>query len=150
VSTEARADVLVYTSAVLDSDVEVIGEVDAEIHVASDLDHFDVFARLCDVDERGRSFNVCDGLERVAPMRDWPRAEDGTWTIRVPLSATAHRFRAGHRIRVQVASGAHPRFIRNLGTDEPLATATKMRVANQTIFHDPGRPSGIVLPVKTN
>ena len=63
--------------------------------------------------------------------------------------ATAHRFRAGHRIRVQVASGAHPRFIRNLGTDEPLATATKMRVANQAIFHDPRYPSGIVLPLKT-
>ena len=148
-STEARADVLVYSSAVLDSDVEVIGEPAAEIYVASDLDHFDVFVRLCDVDRRGRSFNVCDGLERVAPMRDWPCTEDGMWTIRVPLSATAHRFRAGHRIRVQVASGAHPRFIRNLGTDEPLATATKMRVANQTIFHDPGHPSGIALPVKT-
>jgi predicted acyl esterase len=50
---------------------------------------------------------------------------------------------------VQVTSGAHPRFIRNLGTDEPLATATKMRIANQAIFHDPDRPSGIVLPVKT-
>jgi putative CocE/NonD family hydrolase len=147
-STEARADVLVYSSAVLGSDVEVIGEVHAEIHVASDLDHFDVFVRLCVVDERGRSFNVCDGLERVSPLDDRPVGEDGTRMIRVPLWATAHRFRAGHRIRVQVASGAHPRFIRNLGTDEPLATATKMRVANQAIFHDPGHPSGIVLPVK--
>ena len=139
---------LVYSSAVLGSDVEVIGEVHAEIHVASDLDHFDVFVRLCDVDERGRSFNVCDGLERVSPLDDRPLGEDGTRMIRVPLWATAHRFRAGHRIRVQVASGAHPRFIRNLGSDEPLATATKMRVANQAIFHDPGHPSGIVLPVK--
>lgn len=66
------------------------------------------------------------------------------------LSATAHRFRAGHRTRVQVASGAHPRFIRNLGTDEPLATATEMRVASQAIFHDPRHPSGVVLSVKTN
>jgi putative CocE/NonD family hydrolase len=147
-STEARADVLVYSSAVLTSDVEVIGEVSAEIYLASDLEHFDVFVRLCDVDERGRSFNVCDGLERVSPLRSRPRTEDGTWTIRVPLWATAHCFRAGHRIRVQVTSGAHPRFIRNLGTDEPLATATKMQVANQRIFHDPRRPSGIVLPVR--
>jgi uncharacterized protein len=147
-STEARADVLVYSSAVLTSDVEVIGEVSAEIYLASDLEHFDVFVRLCDVDERGRSFNVCDGLERVSPLRSLSRTKDGTWTIRVPLWATAHCFRAGHRIRVQVASGAHPRFIRNLGTDEPWATATKMQVANQTIFHDRRRPSGIVLPVK--
>jgi len=141
--------VLVYSSAALESEVEVIGDVSAEIHLTSDLDHFDVFVRLCDVDERGRSFNVCDGLERVSPLRDWPRTDDGTWTIRVPLWATAHRFRTGHRIRVQVTSGAHPRFIRNLGTDEPLATATKMRVANQAIFHDSRHPSGIALPVKT-
>ncbi len=125
----------------------MIGEVSADVHVTSDLDHFDVFVRLCDVDEKGRSFNVCDGIERVSPQSNWTRSEDGTWAIRVPLWATAQRFRAGHRIRVQVASGAHPRFIRNLGTDEPLATGTKMRVANQTIHHDPAHPSAIILPI---
>ena len=138
---------LVFTSRVLDADVEVIGEIGAEIHMSSDLDHFDVFVRLCDVDEKGRSHNVCDGLERVAPARGFTRATDGSWTIRVALWPTAQRFLAGHRIRVQVASGAHPRFARNLGTGEPLATAITMRVAHQAIHHDPRHPSAIVLPV---
>ena len=66
-ATEARADVLTYTSAPLERDVEAIGEVAAEVFVSSTSEHFDVFVRLCDVDERGLSTNVCDGIQRVAP-----------------------------------------------------------------------------------
>ena len=46
-----------------------------------------------------------------------------------------------------VASGAHPRFARNPGTGEPLATATKLVAADQAVYHDPACPSAIVLPV---
>jgi len=147
-ATERRDDVLVFTSDVLAADVEVIGEVIAEIHVASDLAHFDVFVRLCVVDQQGRSFNVCDGLERVSPTRGRTPPTDGIWKVRVGLWPTAQRFLAGHRIRVQVASGAHPRFGRNLGTGEPLGSAMTMRVAQQSIHHDPRHPSAIVLPVR--
>jgi putative CocE/NonD family hydrolase len=146
--TEQRPDVLLFTSEVLTTDLEVIGEITAEIHVSSDLEHFDVFLRLCDVDAKGRSTNVCDGIERVCPKR-WPRPPGGIQAVRIALWPTAQRFRAGHRIRIQVSSGAHPRFGRNLGTGEPIATATTMRVAHQTIHHDPQHPSAIVLPVKT-
>jgi predicted acyl esterase len=59
---EARPDVLTYTTPVLDTDVEVVGEVSAEIWFRSSLPYADVFVRLCDVDESGRSTNVCDGL----------------------------------------------------------------------------------------
>jgi putative CocE/NonD family hydrolase len=147
-ATEARADVLRYTSAPLERDVEVIGEVAADVFVSSSLDHFDVFVRLCEVDERGRSTNVCDGLQRVEPGR-WKRDADGVLSVRVALWPTAQRFRRGHRIRVQVSSGAHPRFVRNLGTGEPLATATALRAAEQAIHHAPGRPSAILLPVQS-
>jgi predicted acyl esterase len=109
---------------------------------------FDVFVRLCDVDAKGRSTNVCDGIERVS-LKRWPRSPDGTSAVRVTLWPTAQRFRTGHRIRVQVSSGAHPRFSRNLGTGEPIATATAMRIAHQAIHHDPRHLSAIVLPLHT-
>ncbi len=146
--TEGRSDVLVFTSEVLRKDIEVIGEVTAEIYVASDLEHFDVFVRLCDVDAKGRSTNVCDGIER-ASLKRWPRSADGTSAVRVTLWPTAQRFLAGHRIRVQVSSGAHPRFARNLGTGEPMASATTMRIAHQSIHHDLRHLSAIVLPLHT-
>jgi putative CocE/NonD family hydrolase len=137
---EARADVLTYTSDTLDADVEVIGEVGAEIFFRSSLPHADVFVRLCDVDEAGRSTNVCDGLTSLTGADELSRAEIRLWP-------TAHRFRRGHRIRVQISSGAFPRYNRNPGTGEPRATAATLRTADQQVFHDPGHPSAVILPI---
>jgi putative CocE/NonD family hydrolase len=146
--TEARADVLSFTSEPLERDVEVIGEVEASIFASSSLGHFDVFVRLCDVDERGSSTNVCDGIQRVDPGYGRPRA-DGPQPVRISLWPTAQRFRRGHRIRVQVSSGAHPRFVRNPGTGEPLATGTALRASEQAIHHGPGCASAVLLPVRS-
>jgi putative CocE/NonD family hydrolase len=138
---EARPDVLTYTTEVLEQDVEVIGEVAAEIWFRSSLPYADVFVRLCDVDPRGRSHNVCDGLVSLTGADELTRAEVALW-------ATAHRFKRGHRIRVQVSSGAFPRFARNTGTGEPHLTATTLRAADQETYHDPAHPSAIILPVR--
>ncbi len=138
---EARADVLTYTTAVLDQDVEVIGEVSAEIWFRSSVPCADVFVRLCDVDPRGRSFNVCDGLTRLS-------GADETSCATVRLWPTAYRFKRGHRIRVQVSSGAFPRYARNAGTGEPRATATTLRAADQAVYHDPTHPSVVILPAR--
>jgi putative CocE/NonD family hydrolase len=133
---------------VLSEPLEVIGPVSARIHLRSSLDHADVFVRLCDVDERDRSWNVCDGIQRVTPGR-FPADRDGVREVEVQLWPTAYRFRPGHRLRVQVAGGSHPRFARNPGTGEPLGTATRLVAADQEIFHDPGHPSAIILPSVT-
>jgi len=143
---ERRSDVLVFTSDTLTGDIDVIGEVVAEIHVTCDIEDFDIFVRLCDVDRRGRSHNVCDGIERVSPIRS-PRPSEGRWLVRVRLWPTAYRFRSGHHIRVQVSSGAHPRFARNLGTGDPLATGTRTRVAQLGVLLSPANPSSLIVPV---
>jgi predicted acyl esterase len=61
--------------------------------------------------------------------------------------ATACRFQKGHQIRLQVSSGAHPRWSRNLGTGEAVATGISMKVADQVVYHDAAHPSALVLPV---
>jgi hypothetical protein len=50
-------------------------------------------------------------------------------------------------MRVIVASGAHPRYARNLGSGESLADAVTFHVAHQQIFHDPKHLSRILLPI---
>ncbi|MEE3917832.1 CocE/NonD family hydrolase C-terminal non-catalytic domain-containing protein [Micromonospora sp. BRA006-A] len=87
-------DVLTYTSEPLRDPVEVAGPVAAEIHLRSELSYLDVFVRLCDVDRRGRSWNVCDGLVRVEPGR-FPRDPSGVVTVPVTLWPTAYRFAPG-------------------------------------------------------
>ena len=145
---EARPDVLVYTSSRLDKDLEIIGPVYAELYVHSSLAHTDFFVRLCDVDPLGKSTNVCDGLVRMEPTRGKTQA-DGNQRVEIDMWSTAHRFQKGHCLRLLVSSGAHPRFARNAGSGEPIESATTLKIANQTVFHDAVHPSAVVLPISS-
>jgi hypothetical protein len=144
---EARADVLTYTGPVLASTVEAIGPVSVELWVRASEPYFDVFARVCDVDADGLSGNVCDALVSVAPGR---YEDDGDGRRRVPFALwpMGHRFAAGHRIRLQVSSGAHPRYVRNPGTgaDPATVTANAMRAVDVEVLWGASQPSVLVLP----
>lgn len=142
---EVRSDVLLYTSEPMADDLTVAGPVRAELHLRSSLEHTDFFVRLCDVDAKGESFNLCDGIVRIGPEQK--RLEDGSFTLVIEMFPTGNTFLKGHRIRLQVSSGAHPLYVRNLGSGEPLGKGTTLVAANQEVFHDPKRPSAIVLPV---
>jgi putative CocE/NonD family hydrolase len=141
---EARPDVLTFSSAPLSRPVTVLGPVAATVHVRASGEHFDLFVRLCDVTPDGRSWNVCDGLVRVTPGR-FPAGGSGVRPVRVDLWPAAHRFESGHRVRVQVSGGAHPRFARNTGTGEPIATATRLLPVEVEVFADARHPSALHL-----
>lgn len=144
---EARPDVLTYTSAPFTENFEIIGPVSAELYVRPGREHADFFVRLCDVDPGGKSTNICDGILRVEPGR--PAAdEEGCLSVRIELWPTAYCFRPGHALRVQVSSGAFPRFARQPGSGEPLGTARILYPAVQHIYHDPAHPSAVILPVR--
>jgi hypothetical protein len=138
---EQRPDVLTYTSEPMTVPLVITGPVIAELFAGSSRPHTDFFARLCDVDPAGKSVNVTDGIIRLTGATEEPQR------ITIDLWPTAHQFRPGHRIRLQVSSGAHPRYARNPGSDEPLATATTLHAAHQAVYHDPARPSAVLLPV---
>jgi hypothetical protein len=146
---EARADVLTYTSEPAGADQDVVGPVSARIYVRASLDHADVFVRLCDVDEKGVSRNVVDGIRRLSPQT-MPAADvevgaDGVLTVDLALYPTAYRIRAGHRLRVQVSGGAFPRYARNHGTGEPFGAAITTRRCRFEIFADAEHRACVVL-----
>jgi uncharacterized protein len=145
-SLERRPDVLTYTTQALEYDLEIIGPLRVDLYLTSSLEHADFFARLCDVTPTKRSFNVCDGLLRIEPGSG-ERLSDGTLHIEIELGPTAYCFRHGHSLRLQLSSGAHPRWNRNPGTGEPLSIAARLVAAKQTIFHDKAHPSALVLPI---
>jgi uncharacterized protein len=125
---EARSDVLTFTSPSLEAPLDVIGPVSVRLRARGSGPYYDLFARLCDVDAAGTSWNVCDGIVRVTDGADWA---DRT----VAMSSTAHRFAAGHRIRLQVSGGAHPRFARNTGLSDQIPTATGLAPVDIELSH---------------
>jgi predicted acyl esterase len=81
----------------------------------------------------------------VAPER-FEQAADGSRRVVLELWPTAHRFAAGHSIRLQVSSGAHPRYARNPGTGEDPMTATRLKEVDVELLHDAAHPSVLILP----
>ncbi|WDT58241.1 CocE/NonD family hydrolase [Streptomyces sp. G7(2002)] len=136
---EAREDVLTFTGPPLTEPVDILGPVSARLRISTDTGHADVFARLCDVDPENRSTNLCDGLVRLRTTGQAPSE------VTVAMRATAHRFAAGHRIRLQVSAGAHPRYARNPGTGEPSAEATRFLPVHLTLHSG----SALMLPQET-
>ncbi|MEV5434519.1 CocE/NonD family hydrolase [Streptomyces sp. NPDC052682] len=136
---EARDDVVTFTSPPLTEPVDILGPVSARLSVTTDTGHADVFTRLCDVDDDGRSVNVCDGLGRVRTTGQ------AAARITVPMSSTAHRFAAGHRIRWQISGGAHPRYARGSGSGEAPLDATTYLPVRITLHTD----SSLRLPYRS-
>jgi putative CocE/NonD family hydrolase len=136
---EGRADVVTFTSPPLSEALDVLGDPVVEVVHGTDNPYADLFVRVCDVGSNGRSVNVSDGFQRLGP-------DDANGTIRLRLDALAHRFAAGHRLRLQVSGGAHPRYARNLGTDQDPATSTGLIASTRTISHGDGGLSRLHLP----
>ncbi len=142
---------LTYTSAPLQRDLTIVGDVRCVLHAQSSAPDTDFVVRLTDVHPDGFSRLLCDGILRARYRESSTHptllSPEAVYELTVELGATANTFRAGHRIRVAVTSSSFPRFDPNPNTGEPPATATRGQVARNAVFHDAARPSRVVLPV---
>lgn len=143
---EVRSDVLTYTSASLEQPLTVVGNLTAHLYVRCSRPDLDLFVRLCEVSPGGRSVNRSDGIVRLSAAAH-PVGADDIRRVRIDMWPTATQFQTGQRLRLQVSSGAHPLYARNLGGGEPLPTATECWANDVEIFRDPERPSRLELPV---
>jgi putative CocE/NonD family hydrolase len=144
---ERRSDVLVFTSEPQTGPLDVIGSISAEVYLRSSTEHTDLYLCLCDVTPASRSTNVCDGYRRLRPSDATILPDGRTRKVSVEFWPTAYRFQAGHRLRVIVASGAHPRYVRNPGTAESLGEAQSMIIAHQQVLHGQEHSTSITLSV---
>lgn len=144
---EHRDDVLIFTGPVLVEDLVVAGESWADLALASTNPGADIHVRLCDVDPAGVSRTVADGYVRTGAVGPPLPVEPAGSPVGVPLDPVAHRFAAGHRLRLQVAAGAHPLHQRHHGTEEALAQAETLRPSVQRLLI--GGPSAFQLSVLT-
>jgi uncharacterized protein len=130
-AVESRPDVVSFTSAVLEDDLEVGGRVLAFLHADSSARAVDWVVRLCDVHPDGRSLNVCDGILRTA----------GSGPHRIDLWSTSMVFLAGHRLRVDVTNSSFPRWDR-------APADCEYRTEHARLLVDAAHPSRLVLPAR--
>ena len=148
---EGRRDVLLYTSDVLQDEVEATGPVKVVLFAASDAVDTDFVAKLVDVYPDGSSYNMAEGILR-ARYRDSlsqpsPLTPGKVYRLEIDLVGTSVAFQKGHRIRVHVTSSHFPQFDRNPNTGAVFGTTSEVKVAQQTVYHDAERPSHVLLPV---
>src|SRR6266487_2568977 len=151
--TESREDVLVYTTPVLEQDVEVTGPIAVHLWASSSAPDTDFVARLVDVYPNGYAQNLTDGIIRTR-YRNFSKGEAPTliepgkaYEYEIDLWATSNVFKAGHAIRLDITSSNFPRWDRNPNTGHDIGADDELAVAHQTILHDSEHPSYIVLPV---
>jgi len=145
---QQRPDVLSYTTEPLEQDLDVVGPLRMVLYASSSAVDTDFVARLTDVFPDGRAIQLQAGALRTRyrdPDGEPSFLEPGrVYRLEIDMWATANRFKAGHRLRVDISSADFPRFDRNTNRGgepgDPIP-------ARQTIYHEPEHPSHLEVRV---
>jgi hypothetical protein len=152
-TVEARPDVLSYTTAPLEDDLEIAGAVNVVLHARTSATDTDWTAKLVEVHPDGRALSICDGIVRARYRHGTSHAEPVTpgecHEYRIDLGYTSIVIPAGHAVRVEISSSNYPRFDVNPNHGGAMATATQRDFvkARQTIQHAASTPSYLELQV---
>ena len=151
----SRHDVLVFQTEPLPEDLEVTGPVVVKLWISSTAVDTDFTAKLVDVYPPSRDYpegyalNLSDGILRTKFRNSWSEPtlmEPGeVCPISIDLYPTSNLFAKGHRIRLDISSSNFPRLDVNGNTGENPALSAIKVTADNTVYHDHGRPSHVVL-----
>jgi predicted acyl esterase len=147
-AVQQRPDVLTYTTAPLERDLDVVGPLRLILHASSSAVDTDFSARLSDVFPDGRAIQLQSVTLRARyrePYGDPELLEPGrVYALEITMWPTANRFTAGHRLRLDISSADFPKYDRHTNRcREPGAPIP----AEQTIYHDPDHPSHLIVSV---
>lgn len=113
---DGRDDVLVLATEPLADPLTVTGRPRLELTFSTTAVDADVCVTLADVEPDGYVVPVAEGASRLRHHLGRLVTPGEQVAVAVELHDTAHVFRAGHRLRVQVAGSSFPRRSRNLHT----------------------------------
>ena len=155
--TEARNDVLVYTTEPFAEGVEVSGPITPTLFVSSDVRDTDFTVKVLDVYPDGRAYNLDESIQRMR-YRDGYKTppvwmEKGkVYKVSLQPLTTSNYFAPGHRLRIEVSSSNFPRFDRNLNTGGNNFDEREGVVAHSAVHHSSQYPSSVtvtVVPART-
>jgi len=153
----ARNDVLVFLTPPLAQDTEVTGSAVVNLWASSSAVDTDFTAKLIDVYPPNTDFpagvelNIADSIVRARYRDSVEKASlmqpGQVYRFQIRMYPTSLVFAKGHRIRLDISSSNFPRFDVNPNTGEPLNDNRRWAVAENTIYHEPGRESQMILPL---
>jgi putative CocE/NonD family hydrolase len=148
---DKRPDILSYSSAPLDTRVELSGRIRASLAISSDAPDTDFTAKLMDVFPDGYALILADGELRVRYRNSLEKPElmkpGEVYQVVIDLGSTSTLFGAGHRIRVDISSSNFPKFEPNPNTGEAVGAWTHLVKAHNVVYHDAKRLTYIDLPL---
>ena len=148
----AESRSLTFTTDVLEEDLEVVGEAQVRFFASSSAVDTDFVLTLTDVFPNGYSAllrqNAIRGRFRVSVETESLLQPNEIYEFTLRLDGIANLFKAGHRIRLDVASSSFPAFLPNPGTAQPMHLETKGVTARNVIYHDSQHPSSIEIPTR--
>lgn len=150
----ARADVLIYKSAPIRTQLTVIGAPDIELFASSDSPDTDWFVSVADEAPDGQQLPLSIGQLRARFRESLERevllVPGEVYPFRFAGRPMAHAFKPGHRIVVTITSSRFPVADRNLNTGHPIGEDDEIRVATNSVFHDRVHASCIRMPGHSN
>ena len=148
---EYRHDILYYRTPPLTRAIEIVGYPEVALYAASSAPDTDFFARLVDEAPGGPALEVAYGMVRARHRHSLEREDlltPGEITeFRIKMGATACRFLAGHRVRIEITSSDFPNHDRNHNTGRNDLADTILEIAAQHVHHSSQFPSRLILPV---
>lgn len=144
---DLRQDVLCYDTEPLEEELTLTGDFTAELYISSDAPDTDFVVRINDVDEKGISTKLADGL-LSARFRDGftcsKMMEPGkVYRLVIRTSKLSATFKRGHKLRFTVTSSAKNWIFPNSNTEAGF-NSTVTRVACNKIHHGKIYPSKLV------
>jgi uncharacterized protein len=136
---QVRDDVPTFTSTPFVRPLDLCGPITAHLVVTTTGTSAHVMAKLSDVYPEGPARRIADGAALV-------RGGLEPTPVEVSLGHAGYRVRPGHRLRLEVASSAYPRYIWHPGTEEDPWQARDARSSPQ-VLHVGGNASAIELRV---
>ena len=133
---------LTYSTEPFASDIEITGPVHVELWASSSAVSTDFVAKLIEVFADGTCVPLCQG-----GVRTHGATPGAVHLHEIDLAATSVVVKAGHHLRLQIASSEYPTYEPNPNTGGRITHSTESVVAAQSVYHDPLHPSRVVLPI---
>ena len=141
-SIDARGDVLTFTTAPLDRQITLSGNVEANLQVICDAPSFDLCCVLARVTKTGQVFQVVDGYRTVSAL-----PADGQ--VNVPMRASCVTLHPGEALRLSISLASFPAYTVNPGTGESASSTPSAKARIITLGVKYGDAAQSTLSVST-